>query len=181
MAGRSRGGLFAERRVQPLPALEEPYAFAFSVTRERFKLAASNGFPLDGRVCAVQSGLILPGAAGNLHRMGTHADIHDCGRDRLWHFLGRMEERLTLGTFLPLLGSYCSRLRHRSTGEREPLIKNSSSTPLLGQGLAPSGSARPPETAAVLQVSCGEVYLLLLRYSLLPIVVRGCCETIHCP
>jgi len=113
--------------------------------------------------------------------MGAHADLHDCGRDRLWHFLGRMEERLTLGTFLPLLGSYCSRLRHRSTGEREPLIKNSSSTPLLGQGLAPSGSARPPETAAVLQVSCGEVYLLLLRYSLLPIIVRGRCETVHRP
>src|SRR6266487_670665 len=123
MAGRSRGGLFAERCVQPLPALEEPYALAFSVTRERFKLAASNGFPLDGRVCAVQSGLILLGAARNLHRMGAHADIHDCGRDRLRHFLGRMEERLTLGTFLPLLRPYCSRLRYRFTGEREPLIK----------------------------------------------------------
>jgi hypothetical protein len=72
-------------------ALEEPDALAFSVTRERFKLAASNGIPLDGGVCAVQSGLILPGAARNLHWMGAHADIHDCGCDRLWHFLGLMK------------------------------------------------------------------------------------------
>jgi hypothetical protein len=69
-------------------ALEEPDALAFSVTRERFKLAASNGIPLNGGVCAVQSGLILPGAARNLHWMGAHADIHDCGCDRLWHFVG---------------------------------------------------------------------------------------------
>src|ERR1700716_3103812 len=124
MASRSLGGLSAERCVQPLPAPEEPYALAFSVTRERFKLAAFNGFPLDGRVCAVQSGLVLPGAARNLHRMGAHAHIHDCGCNRLRHFLGRMEKRLTLGTFFPLLRPYCSRVRYRFTGEREPLIRH---------------------------------------------------------
>jgi hypothetical protein len=49
------GGFFAECCVQPLPAPEGPYGLAFSVTGERFKLAASNGFPLDGRVCAIRS------------------------------------------------------------------------------------------------------------------------------
>ncbi len=72
MASRSRGRLLTERWVQPLPALEEPYAFALSVIRERSRLAAYNGFPLDGGVCAVQSGIILPGAARHFHWMGTH-------------------------------------------------------------------------------------------------------------